>query len=760
MKIQGKITAMGVTLVAMTAVAILGITLYQQGQISHRIDAVIEDQARQEASKVASNVHLLCEVMREMVTDTVKHNLQVAENLLQREGGIGFAADSVSWQAINQFTRARATVALPKMLLGDQWLGQVRNAGRATPLVDQVKKLVAGTCTVFQRMNEAGDMLRVATNVLGNDGNRAIGTYIPHANPDGTPNAVIAAVLRGETFFGRAFVVNAWYITGYRPIWDSARQNVVGVLYFGEKQENVASLRQGIKAMTVGQTGEVLVLGASGDQRGLVHINRNSALEGTSLWDQQDHQDGHYFMRSIIEKAGELHTLTETDVPVAFERYMFQRENDAAPRMRTAAVTYFEPWDWVIVAAFNEDDLNAAHASVDQGLATMLRSIVAVAVCVVLLALALGLLMARSISRPLRKTADMILGMEKGQLDQRLNIQRRDEIGAIAGAMDNFADNLQDEILTAFERLAQGDFTFEAKGLIAAPLGKANQALNELIGDIQAIAEQVASGSTQVSDASQTLSQGATESAASLEEINASVTQMNSQTQLNAEHAEQANQLTEDGKQQAQAGDRLMQEMVQAMTDINHSAEDIAKIIKVIDEIAFQTNLLALNAAVEAARAGHHGKGFAVVAEEVRNLAARSAKAAKETAELIEGATAKSGKGTEIADQTAGSLRKIVGSIGKITDLAAEIAVASKEQAMGLDQIHQGLGQIDQVTQHNTANAQESAAASETLSQQAQSLRELLATFKIRKNAGQGSQYESENNVRTHAPGNQKALPY
>jgi methyl-accepting chemotaxis protein len=571
---------------------------------------------------------------------------------------------------------------------------------------------------------------------------------------------VIAAVLRGETFFGRAYVVNAWYITAYRPIWDSAHQNVVGVLYFGEKQENVDSLRQGIKAMTVGQTGDVLVIGAKGDQRGLVQISRTTEQEGSSLWDLQDRQDGHYFMRSIIAKAGKLHTLSETDIPVAFERYLFQREGDSAPRLRTAAVTYFEPWDWVIVAAFNEDDLNAAQASVDQGLTTMFRSIVAVAVCVVLLALILGLLMARSISQPLRKAADMILGMEKGQLDHRLNIQRRDEIGDIAGAMDKFADNLQDEILTAFEKLAQGDFTFEAKGLIAAPLAKANKALTELIGDIQGIAEQVASGSAQVSEASQTLSQGATESAASLEEINASVTQMNSQTRLNAEHAEQANQLTEDGKQQAQAGDTLMQEMVQAMNDINHSAADIAKIIKVIDEIAFQTNLLALNAAVEAARAGHHGKGFAVVAEEVRNLAARSAKAAKETAELIEGATAKSGKGTEIADQTASSLRKIVASIGKITDLAAEIAVASKEQAMGLDQIHQGLGQIDQVTQHNTANAEESAAASETLSQQAERLRQLLATFKIRQNVGQGSRYELEGNVRSHASQDQNALPY
>ena len=369
---------------------------------------------------------------------------------------------------------------------------------------------------------------------------------------------------------------------------------------------------------------------------------------------------------------------------------------------------------------------------------------------VVLVTVAFAILVAYfisvSITVPIRRAVVMLSELSKGHLDKRLRMARKDEIGQMAKAMDDFADNLQGNFVVALEKIADGNFAFEAKQVddkdaIGIAMQKTLADMNSTLGQIYLAGEQVNSAAAQVSSASQSLSQGATETASSLEQITSSMTEMGSQTKLNAGNATQANQLAGQARDVAQKGNLQMKEMVGAMTDISESAQNISKIIKVIDEIAFQTNLLALNAAVEAARAGRHGKGFAVVAEEGRNLAARSAKAAGETAELIEGSVRKTAKGTEIADKTAEALAEIVSSVGKVTDLVSEIAAASNEQAQGITQVNQGLGQIDQVTQQNTASAEECAAAAEELSSQAAQLRQMLTHFQLKMET-RGPTYE------------------
>ena len=344
-------------------------------------------------------------------------------------------------------------------------------------------------------------------------------------------------------------------------------------------------------------------------------------------------------------------------------------------------------------------------------------------------------LFARSISVPLRRTVVMAGGIARGDFSDRVRLQRKDEIGDLASAMDNMAEMLQGISLTA-GKIAEGDLTVDIK--LASDkdeLGLALQSmvsnLQELLGQIQLSGEQIASGSSQISDASQSLSQGATESASSLEEISASLNEMTNQVRQSAANAGEASQLSKEAQKAADQGNIRMNEMVAAMQKINESSQSISKIIKVIDEIAFQTNLLALNAAVEAARAGQHGKGFAVVAEEVRNLAGRSAKAAQETAELIAGSVTLTAQGGRIADQTAASLGEIVSGITGVSDLIEDIATASNDQAQGIAQVNQGLEQIGQVTQQNTANAEESAAASEELSSQAAHLRSMLSRFRL-----------------------------
>jgi methyl-accepting chemotaxis protein len=316
-----------------------------------------------------------------------------------------------------------------------------------------------------------------------------------------------------------------------------------------------------------------------------------------------------------------------------------------------------------------------------------------------------------------------------------------EELGSIITSLSTNL-HIKEEIAL---RIADKDLTVDVpiaseKDVLSIAMKNMADSLRQIISQVKSAGEEIASGAAQVSDASQTLSQGATEQATSLEEINSSMVEMASQTSTSAENAAEADKLAVNARMSADDGNKKMQEMVSAMAEIDKSSQSISKIIKAIDEIAFQTNLLALNAAVEAARAGKHGKGFAVVAEEVRNLAARSSQAAKETTELIESSVERTQNGSETANEAAAKLNEIVEAVSKVTDLVGDIASSANEQAQGISQVNEGLTQIDNITQRNTANAEESAAASEELSGQAANLRKLLTLFTLEEHGSHTDQ--------------------
>ena len=594
--------------------------------------------AHQNLDQVAQLVYTASEASVAEMERRADASLRFARAMFDRRGKVSLdAGHPVTWDARNQVTGEVRRASLPMLRLGGTGIGQNREPGQPSPSVDDIRAAGGVSTTLFQRMNDAGDMLRVATTVIGNDGKRGIGTFIAATSADGARNPVVAAALRGERFIGRAFVVNDWYLAAYEPIRQGDR--TIGMLFVGvPEKDTVNQLLERLEKVRIGATGHVFVLHGSGAARGTYLLSRDRKEDGRNVWSARD-ADGQPFIEALVTKAVALGRGNSGDA-----RVTLQEAGETAPAVHVMRFKYFAPWDWVIAATVPEHESLAA-------------------------------------------------ANEVGRINSRSSLQL---VGVVFAALF---------VTIAVWRMVSG----------------------RMAADVRAIVTDLANGSTQVvaaagqlATASQSLSQGASEQAAALEETSASIEEMASMTRTNATHSRQAAGLMQDVDGRVQSSTEALRTMETSMAEIQNASQQVGRIIKTIDQIAFQTNILALNAAVEAARAGDAGMGFAVVADEVRALAQRSAQAAKDTASLIQGSIEKAQAGSDQVAKVAEAIGGIAESVAGVKDLVDQISVAGQQQAQGSDQVAKAIVHIEQVTQSTAATAEESAAASEELNAQAE----------------------------------------
>ena len=737
MKIGYKITFLGTGLVLAVTLCVLTTMIIRQNLLAERLTAMVKEDVVQELRLADSNVINLLKTQNDTLLQDLEGQLNTSRMLLRKNGAPRLSEETVPWNAVNQVSKQATEIQLPKLLLGGEWIGKTDDFATFSPVVDELTALTGTTCTIFQRMNDAGDMLRVATSVKKLDGKRAIGTFIPGSSP------VVRTLVDGQTYRGRAFVVNDWYLTVYEPI-KGPEGRVIGALYVGIKQTGVKALMDALRQTTVGKTGGLIVLGADGRDEGKVLVSADPALAGKTLTGQKL-PDGRDIYAEMIAK-----TKQNNGEPVNFSYSAVGKNGTPEPYLASASL--FAPWGWTVIVSAPLSDYAARVHHITEELDGMRFWVLMLAGAFVLVAVLASFLFSRTLSIPVQAVVGRLEELADGDTrrdpDQKL-MARKDEIGTLARSGVRLL-LAQREKTAAAKAIARGDLDTKIKPASDRDeLGKALlemlENLRGLVFEIRRSAEDIASSSQQVSAATQALSQGATQQAASLEEITSSLTEIGSQTQANAEHAVTANRYTSEASGNAVTGNDEMRRMLTAMSEINDTSRNIGSIIKIVDEIAFQTNLLALNAAVEAARAGTHGKGFAVVAEEVRNLAGRSAKAARETAQLIEGSIAQVQQGSTLSDRTAAQLEAISAAVAQAAEITEDIAKASSQQADGISQVNVGLAQIEQVTHQNTASAEQTAAAASELDGQARRLREAVSRFRMTDDHDGAAQWTNRN---------------
>ena len=443
---------------------------------------------------------------------------------------------------------------------------------------------------------------------------------------------------------------------------------------------------------------------------------------------------------------------------------------NAGPKMEAAIVALNELISTVKEVA---KDMN------EEGRATAANALFTLAVgtaVAIVIGLILGWAIARALSSNLANVITAAQSLGGGDLAARATVATTDEVGKLAQAFNEMGAQLQSKVMKEREQakrteqfmvdakrvlghLAGGDLTDQMTTACEGDLEQIKVSLNSAISNltttlttVREAAESVTTGAEEITKGNEDLSQRTSEQASSLEETSSAMEEMTSTVKQNADNAKQANQLAIAARDVANKGGAVTTKAVEAMGAINQSSKKIADIITVIDEIAFQTNLLALNAAVEAARAGEHGRGFAVVAAEVRNLAQRSATAAKEIKGLINESIQRVTDGSELVDQSGKTLAEIVGSVKRVTDIIAEITAASQEQASGIDQVNKAIMQMDETTQQNAALVEEATSASQSMKEQARALMHQVGFFKVTVNGEKSSGKPAVVPV-THKPG-------
>ena len=733
--LKRKFVALAILAALLPVLTIFLLVTRFQTSVSQTTTDELRELAMMNIAQISRDVYGLCQTANDLLQQKVNNDMKVAQDVIKQHKSVEFGQKSITWEASNQSNQETKTIQLPQFLIGGTWLGQNRERNSTTPIVDDVTRLVGGTCTIFQRMNEAGDMLRVATNVMSLDEKRAIGTYIPAVNADGTPNAVVTAVMAGQPYRGLALVVDTWYLTAYDPLKD-VRGQIIGMVFVGEKLEAVDSLRKAIMDIKVGKTGYVAVIGGKGDHRGRYIVSKDGARDGETLWNTQD-ADGRFFVQEMVNQS-----ISRPKGEVFYQTYQWQNLGDPGPRKKVSAALYFAPFDWVISAGTYEEDYSAPIVRVQGVIKRLYGEVFFTGALIQVLVILLAVVFVNRLIRPLGVTTKLAKEIADGNVQQAKQELHNlpSKLLRPAGGGRFFQDEDETkELLSAFQTMTGN--------------------LDSLIGQVQRSGIQVTTSATEIAASARELEATVAEQAASTTEVNATSRQISATAEDLVSTMDQVSGHLDDTINMAERGthdlttmDGAMRNLMKAtgsisskLAIINDRANKISNVVTTINKISDQTNLLALNAAIEAEKAGEFGKGFSVVAREVSRLADQTAIATQDIEHVVKEMQSSVSSGVMEMDKFADEVRsgadtvvtlsgQLAGIIDQVRSHGPQFATVKDgmhAQSQGAMQINEAMTQLALAAEQTRESLHEFKRATEQLNDAVQGLQGEVSRFRI-----------------------------
>ncbi|MBG0565734.1 methyl-accepting chemotaxis protein [Actinoplanes sp. NEAU-A11] len=640
LRISHQLLILGLGSVLVTALVLVAVGAWQSSRFADRTEREVLRQNEAELDRTTADITSLVKTVGDEIQHGVDVGLSSAAGLLKQRGGVEFSERTATWTAVNQVSQAKTRVTLPRVTVDGSWLGQNTDPGRTTPYVDDAESLAGGAVTLFQRMNAAGDLLRVATTIRGKDGKRVIGTYIPATAADGKPNAVAAAIKAGKTFRGVAQVVGTPYISIYDPIKDASGA-VIGALYVGVPQsEALENLTATIAGRTVRENGWIGIFSTAAANRGQVVASSLDGVVGTTDLEATD-AAGTRYVEQIVTQAPQL-----AEGATWRTTYQLPGAGGSEAGDTTTTVAYYAPYQWAVTVGGYNADAERAVTVVRDGRGAMLTWFVVVAVLLAVVGAAVAFLQASRLAGRVSRLTGALTRLAERDLTVSVRDRGRDEIGEASAALDTAVTELRTVMQEV--TIASGEVSDTAQQVSATG------------GEMAAAADVAADRAGTMTVSADTMSHVVQTVAAGAEEMGASITEISH----NAQEAAQA----------GRDGVGLTSAAAGVIAELRSSTAKITDVVRLIATIAEQTNLLALNATIEAARAGETGKGFAVVAGEVKELAQETARATEDvTARVaaIEGDTARA----------VTAIDAISARIAQVNDYQTAIAAAVEEQA-------------------------------------------------------------------------------